>query len=105
MSTVTLAYTIPLGRRSAAIILAQLLAVPIFFGELELLGFAVQSDFVTPNLATRTATRTVVLADTPQSQSLFPTPEAKTFATAGLYAESIAYGMSAPVDIALPVVT
>jgi hypothetical protein len=90
MAMITLAYTVPQGLRPLASLNAQIAAVDVFHGELDLIGATVFSDATVSGVGQ--VVRTIVLQTTADGDARFPTSVAKRFATRGLYGASIALG-------------
>jgi hypothetical protein len=102
MAQVTLEYTAPAGVQAASSIAAKLGAVPIYRGELDMLGLVRVSD--ESEVVAGEAVRTIVLETTSDGDTLWPTDEALANATRNLYTQSLAYGLPGRVSAAEPVV-
>lgn len=103
MASITLVYSTLYGNQLASLVNAAMAAVPLDQGELDLLGYTIDSDTTATNLD-GTVTRTVVLGTTAASDALFPTDESRIYSTRGLFAGVIGQGMPGNVTSAEPVV-
>lgn len=102
MATVTLEYAISAGVHPLASLVTKVAGVPLFRGELDLIGMTVSSDDTVINGSE--VKRTIVLETTDEGDENFPTAEALTYATKGLYGQSLALCVPAQVTEEAPVV-
>lgn len=93
MAMITLAYTVPQGLRPLASLNAQVAAVDVFHGELDMIGATVFSDATVSGVGQ--VVRTIVLQTTAEGDARFPTSDAKKFATRSLYGASLGLGIPA----------
>lgn len=103
MATITLEYTVdPPQNLPFTKVAAKLSAVDVFLGELDLLGYVLQSDNTVGSPAE--IKRTVVLMTTPVSDARFPTDEARIYSTRSLYKGTLGLQLPGRVEAADPVV-
>lgn len=89
MALILLAYrTASPPNLNPADMVAKVAAVPLFEGELDMLGYEVAADLTL--LVGTDVVRQVYLQTTEQSDTRFPTPQAQKFSTANLYTMALA---------------
>lgn len=111
MATVTLVYRVSAGLQNPVAFATLVGDVPLFDGELDLLGLDVVSDDTIAIPADRVAVRTIVLETNEQGDSLWRTEEQLKLATRQLYTTELQLripGTSTadePIVVGLPVLS
>lgn len=103
MALVSLVYTAPVGVQPAASIATKLGAIPIYEGELAMLGLVVINDVAL--VASGEAARLIDLQTTPDGDALWPDATALAYATKNLYKQALAYKLPGKILAADPVVS
>lgn len=104
MALITLRYEIKTGMQNPAAMIPIVNGVPIFFGELELIGMTAVSRNTTV-LDAKTVTHTVVLQTTAEGDERFPTDEGKKSATRSLYKSTLELRLATQIVAQEPVIS
>lgn len=105
MASITLDYfTLPAYQIPTALLVTRMAAPALDQGELDLLGYTIDSD-VTAYQLDGTIRRRVVLGTTADSDALFPTDAERIYSTKGLFRDVISQGMPGFVTQSDPVVS